>query len=232
MLKKLLTGMLVLCMVLGVGSLAFAQTGEVSADMMFGNHTFKDAHIGYVGGEQKEQEATARLTGVKGEVSITEKIGVAGSFVFGKSDDFKDVKDNYGELSNMSIAVQYQIIPMVKARAGFFSGSYAFTDGETEDKFTTSGITLGAAVDAEVANNIGIFGEATYAPMVNAKLDKEELKDSSMMAFEAGGKYYFDQFAVKAGYRYQGFDFKADEKDAKTSSATFSGFFIGASMYF
>ena len=44
-----------------------------------------------------------------------------------------------------------------------------------------SGITVGA-VDAAVGNGIGIFGEAAYAPIVTAKLDKEELKDSSMMA--------------------------------------------------
>ena len=223
--KKLLTGMLVLCMVLGFGSLALAQTGEISADMMFGNHVWEEP------GDTLKGEAPVRLTTVKGEVSITDKIGVAGAFVFGKSDDFKDWDPKeHGELSNMSVAVQYQIIPMVKARAGFLSGSY--TLAEDEDEYKMTGITIGAAVDAEVGNGIGIFGEATYAPMVNAKLGTLELKDSSMMAFEAGGKYYFDQFAVKAGYRHQGFEFKADTKDAKASTATFSGFFVGASMNF
>ena len=87
------------------------------------------------------------------------------------------------------------------------------------------------AVDAEVGNGIGIFGEAAYAPVVTAKLDKKELKDSSMMAFEAGGKYDFGQFAVKAGYRHQGFQFKEKDVDDKDSAA-FSGFFVGASFNF
>jgi hypothetical protein len=231
-LKKLLTGMLVLCMVLGFSSLALAQTGEVSADMMFGDHVF--ATVGGSNGSsgtKVEYEAPARLTTVKGEVSIIDKLGVVGSFVFGKSEKFEELEDNYGELSNMSIAVQYQIVPMLKARAGFFTGGYALNDDETKEEMKMSGITIGAAVDAEVGNNIGIFGEAAYAPMVNAKWEEDEYDDSSMMAFEAGGKYYFDQFAVKAGYRYQNFDFKEKDVDDKTS-ATFSGFFVGASMYF
>ena len=226
MLKKLLTGMLVLCMVLGFGSLAFAQMGEVSVDQWFTNHTWEPEAE-----PDTKYEASARLTGVKGDVSITDKIGVAGSFVFGKSEDFKDAPKNHGELSNMSVAVQYQIIPMVKARAGFFSGSY--TDVSVDKaEYKMTGITVGAAVDAEVGNGIGIFGEAAYAPVVNAKLSDDELKDSSMMAFEAGGKYDFGQFAVRAGYRHQGLEFKADAKDAKASTATFSGFFVGASFNF
>jgi hypothetical protein len=222
-LKKLLTGMLVLCMVLGFGSLAFAQMGEVSVDQWFTNHTLTDVF-------ENEYEASARLTGVKGDVSITDKIGVAGSFVFGKSEDLKklDPKD-HGELSNMSVAMQYEIVPMVKARAGFLSGSYKLAEAKDEIKMT--GITVGAAVNAEVGNGIGIFGEAAYAPIVNAKLDDVELKDSSMMAFEAGGKYDFGQFAVKAGYRHQGFEFKEKDADEKVSAA-FSGFFVGASFNF
>ena len=233
--KKLLTGMLVLCMVLGFGSLALAQTGEISADMMFGNHVLTATVEGSNGdsGTKVECEAPVRLTTVKGEISIMDKLGVVGSFAFGKSDKFeKELPDDYGELNNMSIAVQYQIVPMLKARAGFFTGGYALNDDdENKEEMKMSGITIGAAVDAEVGNNIGIFGEAAYAPMVKAKLEEEEYDDSSMMAFEAGGKYYFDQFAVKAGYRYQNFDFKQKEIDHKTS-ATFSGFFVGASMNF
>lgn len=224
MLKKLLTGMLVLCMVLGFGSMAFAQMGEVSVDQWFTNHKYTD--IG-----ETEHEASARLTGVKGEFSIMNKIGVAGSFVFGKSEDFEKglLAKDHGELSNMSVAVQYEIVPMVKARAGFLSGSYKLA--ETKDEYKMTGITVGAAVDAEVGNGIGIFGEAAYAPIVNAKLGDVELKDSSMMAFEAGGKYDFGQFAVKAGYRHQGLEFKKKDVDEKTSAA-FSGFFVGASFDF
>ncbi|NLJ86710.1 MAG: hypothetical protein GX322_09755 [Firmicutes bacterium] len=222
--KRLITGVVVFCMVLGLGSMAFAQTGEVSVDQWFTNHKLETE----IGSEDKF-EATARLTGVKGTFDITDKIGIAGSFVFGKSDDFKDKTPKvHGELSNMGIALQYKVIPMVKAQAGFFSGGYKLPDG---DEYKMSGITVGAAVDAAVGNGIGIFGEAAYAPIVTAKLDKEELKDSSMMAFEAGGKYDFGQFGVKAGYRYQGFTFK-QEKEKESDSATFSGFFVGASVNF
>ncbi|NMB45048.1 MAG: hypothetical protein GX998_01415 [Firmicutes bacterium] len=217
--KKLLTGMLVLCMVLGFGSLALAQTGEVSVDQWFTNHVWE------VKSEESSDkiEATARLTGLKGEISITDKIGVAGSFVFGKSEDFKEVAPKaHAELSSVNVAAQYQIVPMIKARGGFFSGKYTHSAD-----INLSGITLGAAVDAEVSDGIGVFGEVTYAPKVTAKRESKELKDVSMVAFEAGGKYDFGQFGVKAGYRNQGFDFKDDEV-----SATFSGFFVGVSMNF
>ena len=113
---------------------------------------------------------------------------------------------------------------MVKARGGFLIGSYT----SPEEKYDMTGITIGAAVDAEVGDGIGIFGEATYAPLVNAKLDEADLKDSSMMAFEAGGTYSFGEIAVKGGYRYQGFDFKAEN----SKDATFSGFFVGVGLSF
>ncbi len=232
--KKLLTGMLVICMVLGFGSLALAQTGEISADVLFGNHVLKsDLSDGVatstIGDEFK---APVRLTTVKGEVSIMDKLGIMGSFTFGKSEKFEKLLGNYAELSNMGVAVQYEVVPMLKARAGFFRASYGLNGGTTTDEIKMSGITIGAAVDAEVAENIGVFGEAAYAPKVSAEGPGEaEFKDSSMMAFEAGGKYYFDQFAVKAGYRHQGLTFKAEDVDAKTT-ATFSGFFVGACMNF
>ncbi len=222
--KRLLVGALVVCMVLGLGSLALAQTGKVSVDQWFANHAFDPD------GQEKESEASARLTGISGEISITDKLGVAGSFVFGKSEDFKSSPYKNGELSSINLAVQYEVIPMVKARAGFLTGSYTIGDG---DKYNISGITIGAAVDAVVGDGIGIFGEATYAPIVNAKLDKTgpECKDSSMMAFEAGGTYSFGEIAVKGGYRYQGFEFK-NEKTKFEESATFSGFFVGVGLTF
>ncbi len=224
--KKLLTVVVMLCMVLGIGSIALAQTGEVSADLWFTNHVWQeDTKV------DTKHEAAARLTGVKGEFDITNKIGVVGSFVFGKSEDFEKIEKNHGELTNMSLAVRYQVVPMVKAQAGFFTGGYTMTDGTTDDEYKTSGITIGAAVDFEVGDGIGIFGEANYAPLVNAKKGDREYKESTMMAFEAGGKYDFGQFAVKAGYRYQGFDFK-EEKATTSSSATFSGFFVGGGVNF
>jgi hypothetical protein len=225
-LKRLLVGSLVLCMVLGFGSFALAQTGTVSVDQWFANHTLSDP------GYDVKLEASARLTGISGEVSITDKLGVAGSFVFGKSDDFKvgdiTAPDFYGELSSVNLAVQYQIVPMVKARAGLLTGSYII---DKDDKFQMTGITLGAALDAVVGDGIGVFGEAVYAPIVNAKYDDQELKDSSMMAFEAGGTYSFGEFAVKGGYRYQGYTFKAESVDEKLSS-TFSGLFLGVGFHF
>ena len=219
--KRLLVGMLVVCMVLGFGSLALAQSGKVSVDQWFTNHVFKDY-------QETESEASARLTGISGEVNISDKLGVAGSFLFGKSEDFKNTKDQ-GELSSINLAIQYEVIPMVKARGGFLIGSYT----SPEEKYDMTGITIGAAVDAEVGDSIGIFGEATYAPLVNAKLDEADLecKDSSMMAFEAGGTYSFGEIAVKGGYRYRGFEFK-NEKNKYEESATFSGFFVGVGFSF
>lgn len=212
--RKLLVGMLVVCMVLSFGSLALAQTGKVSLDQWFTNHEFND---------EDEFKASARLTGISGEVSITDKIGVAGSFVFGKSEDFKETK---AELSSINLAIQYEIIPMVKARAGFLTGSYT---GPDKEKYDMKGITVGAAVDAAVGDGVGIFGAAVYAPILTAKTSSEEFKDSSMMAFEAGGTYSFGEIAVKAGYRYQGIEFK----EAKVEeSATFSGFFVGVGLSF
>lgn len=212
--RKLLVGMLVVCMVLSFGSLALAQTGKVSLDQWFTNHEFND---------EDEFKASARLTGISGEVSITDKIGVAGSFVFGKSEDFKETK---AELSSINLAIQYEIIPMVKARAGFLTGSYT---GPDEEKYDMKGITVGAAVDAAVGDGVGIFGAAVYAPILTAKIDSKEFKDSSMMAFEAGGTYSFGEIAVKAGYRYQGIEFK---KAKVEESATFSGFFVGVGLSF
>lgn len=214
--RKLLVGMLVVCMVLSFGSLALAQTGKVSLDQWFTNHEFTNY-------DKHEFKASARLTGISGEVSITDKIGVAGSFVFGKSEDLK----NPAELSSINLAIQYEIIPMVKARAGFLTGSY--TGPDKEEKYDMKGITVGAAVDAAVGDGVGIFGAAVYAPILTAKIDSEEFKDSSMMAFEAGGTYSFGEIAVKAGYRYQGIEFK----EAKVEkSATFSGFFVGVGLSF
>ena len=239
-------GAVVLCMVLGLSSLALAQTGSLSLDQWFANHVWQqDTET------DSKLEASTRLTGVKGEFNITDKIGIAGSYVFGKSEDFKDLDPKgHGELTNMGIALRYEIVPLVKLQAGFFCGTYTLVgvveNPEDEDpapkglvigadvsnEYKVSGITIGAAVDMAVGDGIGIFGEAAYAPLVTAKLGKAEFKGSSMMAFEAGGKYDFGQFAVKAGYRYQGFDFKA-EKDSKTSSnAAFSGFFVGGSVNF
>lgn len=216
--RKLLVGMLVVCMVLSFGSLALAQTGKVSLDQWFTNHEFTNQN-------KDEFKASARLTGISGEVSITDKIGVAGSFVFGKSEDFKETK-NPAELSSINLAIQYEIIPMVKARAGFLTGSYT---GPDKEKYDMKGITVGAAVDAAVGDGVGIFGAAVYAPILTAKIDSEEFKDSSMMAFEAGGTYSFGEIAVKAGYRYQGIEFK----EAKVEeSATFSGFFVGVGLSF
>ena len=210
--RKLLVGMLVVCMVLSFGSLALAQTGKVSLDQWFTNHEFTNY-----------KKASARLTGISGEVSITDKIGVAGSFVFGKSEDFKETKNP--ELSSINLAIQYEIIPMVKARAGFLTGSYTGPD----KKYDMKGITVGAAVDAAVGDGVGIFGAAVYAPILTAKIGSEDFKDSSMMAFEAGGTYSFGEIAVKAGYRYQGIEFK----EAKVEeSATFSGFFVGVGLSF
>ena len=219
--KRLLVGMLVVCMVLGFGSLALAQSGKVSVDQWFANHVLEMKN-----GEEVKFEAPARLTGLSGEVSITDKLGVAGSFLFGKSEDFKNT-NGHGELSSINLAIQYEVIPMVKARGGFLIGSYTGWDNE---KYEMTGITIGAAVDAEVGDSIGIFGEATYAPLVNAKLDEADLKDSSMMAFEAGGTYSFGEIAVKGGYRYQGFDFKAE--NSKDKESTFSGFFVGVGLSF
>ena len=71
--KRLLVGMLVVCMVLGFGSLALAQSGKVSVDQWFANHVLE-----MKGGEEFKFEAPARLTGLSGEVSITDKLGVAG----------------------------------------------------------------------------------------------------------------------------------------------------------
>ncbi|NLA58033.1 MAG: hypothetical protein GX855_03900, partial [Firmicutes bacterium] len=163
--KRLLVGALVVCMVLGLGSLALAQTGKVSVDQWFANHAFDPD------GEEKEIEASARLTGISGEVNISDKLGVAGSFLFGKSEDFKNTKD-HGELSSINLAIQYEVIPMVKARGGFLIGSYT----SPEEKYDITGITIGAAVDAEVGDGIGIFGEATYAPIVNAKVADTDLE--------------------------------------------------------
>ena len=222
-----MTVVVMLCMVLGMGSMAFAQTGNVSADLWFTNHTWQED----TDADSKKHEASGMLTGVKGEFDITNKIGVVGSAVFGKTDDFETIPKNRGELTNLNLAVQYQVIPMVKAQAGFFTGGYNMTDDVTDREFKTSGLTIGAAVDFEVGDGISLFGEANYAPIVNAKEGDDEYKASTMMAFEAGGKYDFGQFAVKAGYRYQGFDFK--EKDANTSTAaTFSGFFVGGGVRF
>lgn len=224
--KKLLTVVVMLCMVLGMGSMAFAQTGNVSADLWFLNHTLELPEV-------EKAEATGMFTGVKGEFDITKKIGVTGSAVFGKTDDFKDNEGMKAELTNFNVAVQYQVIPMVKAQAGFFSGGYSVGDG---DEFKISGITIGATVDFEVGNGISLFGEANYAPLATAKIkDNDDFKfdDSSMMAFEAGGKYDFGQFQAKAGYRYQGFEFKEkDANDKEKLNATFSGFFVGGGVRF
>mgnify|MGYP001100931538 FL=1 len=225
--KKLLTVAVMISLVLGIGSVAFAQTGEVSADLWFVNHVYEEPG--------DKWEASGRLTAVTGTFDITNKFSVAGSGAFGKTDKFEKAPagrpEESGELTNLNVAVQYQVIPMVKAQAGFFTGGYKLH--KNLEEYSISGITIGVAVDFEVGDGIGIYGEANYAPIASAKLKEADmtLDGSSMMAFEAGGKYDFGQFAVKAGYRYKGLEFKKkDAKDAATAS--FSGFFVGGGIKF
>ena len=225
MLRKLIVGMLVVCMVLGLGSLALAQTGKVSVDQWFANHVLEMKN-----GEEVKFEAPARLTGLSGEVSITDKLGVAGAFVFGNSEEFEKGSDLYGDLSRVNLAVQYEVIPMVKARVGLLTGSYSVSK---ESKFDLSGFTIGATSAVELSDSIGVFGEFAYAPAlkVKAKDVQWESEDSSMMTFVAGGTYSFGDIAVKGGYRYQGLDTR-DKITKAEASVSFSGFFIGVGLSF
>ena len=231
--KKLLTGMLLACMLLGFGSTAFAQTGEVSLEQWFATHAYE---IKAGSQTMMDLDAPARLTGLKGEVNVTKQLSIAGSFLFGKSDDFKDegLALGHAELSNLNIAAQYQVIPMVKVQAGYVSGTWdVVKESKSISKMGLSGITLGAAVDADLGNGIGVFGEALYAPKVNAKpkSSDEKVDDANMLAFEAGAKYDFGQFNVKGGYRYQGFNL-TNKGEQGELGLTFSGLFIGAGFSF